>query len=405
MLEHPFRQPTHEVSEEEMPDEVALQLVHKFQREQRISAASAIELEKMLARDEAIRSKRELEADERGPITDRILTYTELRSLPRPAALIPDVLYTGSVAVLLGDSQVGKTWVTLSLGACGAAGVRWPMADGHTQPLNVLYVAAEDGGSIGARLEHWERAKGLSLDDSRLHAHPEAINILDPVQIEELAQVIRGRQYRMLIIDTVAASLGGEDETNENFSRMIRHCRTLAAAMREAGGGSVVLVHHFGKDKSKGARGGSSLFNDSDIVWELEGDMDAIFMRCKKWKIDSIRPTISLKLDRSEPDQVHIVEVAPEPYSAGTYRSQDELLVGEILKTVERFGHLNQGYGPTGYAIRGALRDQDVKFRESTVVELLAVLEADGRLLTRKGARNAILYRLPPTQDDLFRNR
>lgn len=376
------------------------------EKKQRLEQMTDQAYERMIANDAAKRRRLEDEATNRRPLADRILDIEALKRIPQPAPLVRDLLYTGSVAVFLGDSQVAKTWVALSVAAAAASGMPWPRTDGFAppEPISVLYVAAEDGGVIGRRLTHWERAHGRNLNDTgRFFSHPEPINILDPVQIEEMAEVIRQREFRLVIIDTVAASLGGEEEGNPQFSLMVRHMRTLLAAMGKPG--SVILIHHLGKDRGKGGRGGSSLFADSDIVWEFDGTMDSISLKCKKWKAGPIRKPIRLHLDRKDPDAVHIAPLDGDDGSgnmtAEDPRQKYALLAHEIVKYVRNNSGLNGKLGPSGRQIIGALRESGCQARTATIYDQIAAMTADGRLVTNRGPRNATCYHAP-VQDKMF---
>lgn len=360
---------------------------------------------RLTARENAARRKLEESAQERGHVRSRIITYEELKNLPRPKPLVWNVVYSGAVGVILGDSQTGKTWVMLSIAAAAASGMQWPVPSADQSlakpsPIPVLYVAAEDGGSIGARLEHWERAHGANLGAYTFHSHPSSIDLLDSVQIDELCEAIQEKGYRLVIFDTVAASLGGEEEGNPQFSKVVQHMRKVVKAMN--GEGAAFLVHHFGKDKTKGGRGGSSLFNDSDVVWELDGTLDSMTMRCKKWKADSVRAPWFLRLDREDSNAVHITSTnAPSAGVAGVPTDKHAMLVENIHKAVKTFAADNQGYGPSGSTIAGYLRKNNVQFTETHYRDALAIMVSDGELIMKKAPRNSRLYRLPPTQDGL----
>lgn len=354
-------------------------------------------------RDAAARRKAESDAEARGHVATRILDYQQLSTLPKPTPLIWNVAYTGSVGVMLADSQQGKTWVMLSVAASAASGLHWPVWRQYPKPapMPVLYVAAEDGGSIGARLAMWEKAKNENLSERTFHAHPSAINVLDVVQIEELCEAIKERGYRFIVIDTIAASLGGEDEGNAEFSRLVKHMRMLVTAMD--GQGSVFLVHHFGKDRSKGARGGSALYNDVDIVWELDGmSLDDITMKCTKWKSDSLRKPWSLKLDRTE-GALHITaNDQTGSVSIGYTEQLDKVLTDNILKIISERCKENQGFGPSGNVILESLRHKGVKFRTADLKPRLDYLVAEREICSQTGKRGATLYRPAPVQESVL---
>jgi hypothetical protein len=345
----------------------------------------------LLGAQEARQRVKQAELDKRGPITSRVLTYPQLRDLPRPDMLIPEVLYTGAVAITLGNSQVGKTWIKLAKGACGATGRNWPHTHEPGQlvaPFPVLYIAAEDGGSIASRLECWERAHDVSLENAPFHVHPGALDLLSDAQIEQLEQLIIERGYRLVIVDTIAASLGGEEENNENFSKIIQNMRILTRAMDVHGGGAVDLVHHFGKDSSKGARGGSSLFNDADIVWEISGNMNYIRMDCKKWKIDRAPDPIALKLDTTEYSKTHIVPISGGGIDAVPVNEHSRLRMAAVLIAQEH-AHLNDGLGPSTNDILAGLKDLGTPFRKTNALDAIRSLDMDGTFKVNDGKRGS----------------
>lgn len=359
---------------------------------------------KTRGRDAAKRRIQEEEAAERGHLSGRILTYEQTCALKPPAALIPNVVYTGAVAVILGDSQVGKSWVMLSVAAAAATGSPWPTGGKDTerrQPIPVLYVAAEDGGTIAARLQQWERAhdRSLAAKGTVFHVHPGAVNLLDDVQMDELCETVTERGYRFVVFDTVAASLGGEEEGNPQFSKVVQNMRRVITAMH--GEGAVFLVHHFGKDQSKGARGGSALFNDSDVFWELKGSRAAMAMQNTKWKTGKQRFPWRLRLDEADEATVCIkADTSAASVSVkGDIEDKHTILCRKIIEICERRAAENQGYGPSRNVIVGTLREMNVKFADADIRPALELLVADRRLLVHQGSQRSQQYRLKHAQD------
>ena len=228
-----------EKEEKDAEDELLRGFKLRQQAKERVLNYEAAELARHMVAEKA--------ALERGPLSSRVLDRAGLRNLELPKHLLRDVLYTGSVAVFLGDSQVGKSWVLQAMACCAVSGLTWPAMHASTKgKLPVLYIAAEDGGSIEWRFRHWENSHGRSLDDAPVHVLAEPVNLLDDVVIDELCDFIAEHLIRLVIVDTVSAVFGGEEETNENFARMVRNCRRISAAMAPHGGGSTALAHHFG---------------------------------------------------------------------------------------------------------------------------------------------------------------
>lgn len=363
--------------------------------------------ERAKGKDAARRRLLEEAAVERGHLSGRILSYRQLQELTPPRDLVPNVMWTGGVGVIGGDSQVGKSWVMLSVAAAAATGTAWPIGSKpdarRCDPMPVLYVAAEDGGAINRRLRNWEEATGKSLDDESghiFHTHPGAVSLLDEVAIGEVCDVVEERGYRLVVFDTVAASLGGEEEGNPQFSKVVQHMRKIVAAMN--GQGCAFLVHHTGKDASKGLRGGSALFDDADIVWILDGDIDAITMKNKKWKIDEERRPWRLRLSRNEGEPVYLRR--DDSSASMSVAAEDSKWIklenGITQACMELAGH-NRGFGPSGYGIREWLKDHNVSTSTSDATSRIKAMVERRALHTSRGARGATYYRLPEEQEQI----
>lgn len=363
------------------------------------------EYRKLLGRDEARRRMQEAAAVERGHVSSRILTYADACALPPPAQLVPNVIYTGAVGVILGDSQVGKSWVMLSLAAAAATGMPWPPGGKDVErrtPMPVLYVSAEDGATVTARLQQWEHAHGrqLGADAVVFHIHPAAINLLDDIQIDELCETVAERNYMFIVFDTVAASLGGEEEGNPQFSKVVQNMRRVLVAT--SGQGGVFLVHHFGKDKTRGARGGSSLFNDSDVFWELHGSRDAMVMKNTKWKTGKERYPWRLRLDESDEATVCIkADTSAASISVGPAEDKYSALSVAILKVIGERAADNQGFGPSRSVIKDCVSERGARFRDVELSQRLERMVADRRLYVQSGPGRAMWYRMPSEQQQI----
>ena len=65
----------------------------------------------------------------------------------------------------------------------------------------------------------------------------------------------------LVIIDTFAHTLIGNENSGEDVGLAIKHCKGIHTAT----GAMVLLIHHSGKDASKGARGWSGLRAAADV--------------------------------------------------------------------------------------------------------------------------------------------
>ena len=85
----------------------------------------------------------------------------------------------------------------------------------------------------------------------------------------------------VVFLDTLNAATSGLDE---NSSRDMGEILEAAKTLQRLTGGLVVLVHHSGKDASKGLRGHSSLLAALDAVIEVGRNGDARYWRMSKSK-------------------------------------------------------------------------------------------------------------------------
>ncbi|MCP5682603.1 helicase RepA family protein, partial [Klebsiella pneumoniae] len=76
---------------------------------------------------------------------------------------------------------------------------------------------------------------------------------------------------RLIIFDTLARCYGNLDENNsQDMGRLIVGCD----AIKNGTSASVLLVHHSGKDETKGARGSSSLKAALDVEFNVKKDKE-----------------------------------------------------------------------------------------------------------------------------------
>lgn len=186
-------------------------------------------------------------------------------ALERPY-VVKGWLDRGSVSLLFGASNVGKSFLALNIAHHVTKGQRW--GGRRVRPGRVLYVAAEGGGSFDNRVsalsdpEMWVLSMPISLTGKASIA----AQIAEVLQ--HLAQV-GGAAFDLIVIDTMARAMGGADE---NAAPDIADLFRNIGILTKATGAHVMLVHHSGKDQARGARGHSSLRAAIDTEIELTRD-------------------------------------------------------------------------------------------------------------------------------------
>jgi len=185
-----------------------------------------------------------------------LIWYADIRPSLISNYLIKGVVYRETNVLMIGDSGAGKTFLAVDMSLCVAAGLPW--RGRKTKRGLVIYCAAEAGASIARRVEAWRLNHQVFDADFAVRTLP--LNLLDQAGAAKLidlcAQVARERgPISMIVVDTVSRSMPGADENSaETMTEYVRVCDSLRAAT----GAAVVLVHHKGKDSSRGARGHSS---------------------------------------------------------------------------------------------------------------------------------------------------
>jgi len=198
--------------------------------------------------------------------------YRDLDQVTPRAQVVKGLLLQGSLFLVFGESNSGKSFWLLDLSLKVAAGALW--RGRRTCRGMVLYVAAESSYSMQERVaayrqEHPDVAAGLPFA-----VLGEAVNLLNAESVEKLISTIRaaesecGERVSLVIFDTFARSMPGGDE---NSAEDVGSAVAAADAIRAATGATVGFIHHVGKDASKGARGSSALRAAVDTEVLVEG--------------------------------------------------------------------------------------------------------------------------------------
>lgn len=200
-------------------------------------------------------------------------TLSDFLSVEMTPALVEGLLPGAGLGQMYGESYIGKTFAAVDL-ACSVASGRseWLGHKINAPGRGVLYVAAEGGDPIRKMFQGWI-AGHHGLDPSgrltvRDAAAGQGFSLTDPAQygLDDLKRDYDdlGRPS-LIVIDPQADVTGGVDENSKALADALR---PLAKWANEAGC-FVLLVHHAGKDASKGARGSSAQRAMMDVQIEF----------------------------------------------------------------------------------------------------------------------------------------
>ena len=176
--------------------------------------------------------------------------------------LIEDVVPRAQVGVIYGASGSGKTFFALDMACAVQRGGVWRLK--QIEQADTFYVAAEAGNGIKKRIAAYLQHNGLGAMPWFVDYQPN-LATLESVHAISKSIKLRSQNAGLIFLDTLALSHDGDENSSKDMSLVLRHCKILS----DDTGALVVLVHHTGKDETKGMRGSSSLYAGADFVLEV----------------------------------------------------------------------------------------------------------------------------------------
>lgn len=183
-----------------------------------------------------------------------------------PGWIIKHVLPRAELVVIYGESGAGKSFLALDLMGAIARGADW--REHKTTPgLACGYIAAEGAAGFRNRLLAYATHHGVGLADLPLAVLAAVPNFMEKAHVTDLIEAMHAYgRIDVLVVDTLAqVTAGANENSGEDMGRVIAHCK----ALHRATGATVVLVHHSGKDASRGARGWSGIKGALDAELEV----------------------------------------------------------------------------------------------------------------------------------------
>lgn len=191
---------------------------------------------------------------------------------------IKKVIPHADLGVVYGASGTGKTFLMFDLAACIALGIPW--RGNKVKQGNVLYICAEGAQFFRNRILAYE--KHFNVENIPVHVMEGGANFLKSADVNDVISAIKAwGNISVIIVDTYSRIMpGGDENSGVDAGRVVANCARIT---RETGA-MIILVHHSGKDASKGARGHSSLRAAADFELEVIRNGDARSVTCSKMK-------------------------------------------------------------------------------------------------------------------------
>jgi hypothetical protein len=191
---------------------------------------------------------------------------------------IEPIVPAGREVAIYAGPKVGKSLLVLEMAAAKAT-ARPLLGQEGGEPIDVVYIdneMCED--DLYERLQ--DLGYGPEDDLGRLHYYQLAgLPPLDtPTGGEVLLALAHRHDATMVVVDTVASSVAGEENSSDTMRAFHRH----TGLRLKAEGRTVVRLDHSGKDKKKGQRGTSAKADDVDVVFQFNAVNSEGYMTLKR---------------------------------------------------------------------------------------------------------------------------
>lgn len=272
----------------------------------------------------------------------------EFTKRPPQKWIVDGLLPHAEFAMIFGPSGAGKSFVALDLAFAVAYGYTW--FNRATLQGTAIWIAAEAAGAMRDRVAAYSHARGVNLDETDLWVVEQNISLAEIDDTDALLHVIREKEPLIIIIDTLSAASGGANENSgEDMNMVLKNCRKL----HEETGALIVLIHHSGKDQSRGARGWSGLKAAMDTelgVSQLEDSMLRIMESTKqRYTREGVR--FPFKLQTVPLDLEGLESCVVDPLDEAVLKGDGSVKLpgtaGLVFRAVfDLQGHTKDGLGP-----------------------------------------------------------
>lgn len=184
--------------------------------------------------------------------------------------LVKGLLIEGGFSTVYGPPGTSKTFLVLDLALHVAHGRDWfgrRVAEG-----GVVYVSGEGGSGMRMRMKAWRQEKDGEPGKPFVLV-PSSVNLFDDEDgVETLIADLKEHAaamtvpLRLVVLDTLSRMIGSGDEDK---ARDINVVVQRAERMQRELGCHVLVVHHSGKDRDRGARGSNALLGAVDAAIEI----------------------------------------------------------------------------------------------------------------------------------------
>ena len=195
----------------------------------------------------------------------RLKDTTEFVVRQKASWIVKGLVPNATLGVIYGASGSGKSFFVLDLIAAVARGIPW--RGRRVKQARTCWLAAEGQEDMRKRVQAYCIHAGIDPKDLPMEFIDETPSFMDAPDVKAVIKQMRAKgKFDIIVIDTLAQVMaGGNENSGEDMGKVLAYCRELSRLT----GAMVILIHHSGKDESRGARGWSGLRAAADFEFEI----------------------------------------------------------------------------------------------------------------------------------------
>ena len=216
---------------------------------------------------------------DKGP---KLIGCAELLAMPDGEWLVEDHFPTDCVGLVFGKYGSLKSFFALELALSVACGQMF-LGSHPTKAGAVVYIAGEGQSGLKKRVAAWLKHHGIQQPPETFKLIFHRFNFADSAEAGKLLTLVQEQDVApaFVIVDTLARNMVGSENDAETMSTFIASMDELREGLAKP---CILVVHHSGKDETRGSRGYSSLPAAVDVSFELKRQGDGCQVRCEKQK-------------------------------------------------------------------------------------------------------------------------
>ncbi len=224
------------------------------------------------------------------------IPMSELLDRPPQRFLIEDLIPEKAFVVMFGREASGKSFVAQDILIHLARGE--PCFGRNALQGTGVLVAGEGTGGIPKRILGWQKWHGQKVPKHHPLVVEDAVDVLDKEAVEDLIFDLktvadRTGSIRLVVLDTYARCMSGDENATKDASAAVQAVQRIINETNA----SVLLIHHRGKDSTRGLRGSTVINGAADTIIRVDKKGDTVTLHCEKNKDGPEFQPIRLRLE------------------------------------------------------------------------------------------------------------